>query len=80
MVRTAEPSGTEMEAPDGVADKMSAATGLQPDLIDDDDFGMECHLNVDGGQKFSTGVIPLVRDIMGWPVVGADSVPAPLKM
>ena len=46
----------------------------------DDDFGMECHLNVDGGQKFSTGVIPLVRDIMGWPVVGADSVPAPLKM
>jgi hypothetical protein len=46
----------------------------------DDDFGMGAHLNVEGGRKFSTGVIPLVRDIMGWPVVGADPVPAPLKM
>ena len=33
----------------------------------DDDFGMGVHLNVEGGRKFSTGVIPLVCDMRGGP-------------
>ena len=52
MVRTAEPTGAEMEAPDGVMDQMSAATGLEPDLTDEDDFGMEVdHLAQSFGLK-----------------------------
>ena len=46
----------------------------------DEDFGMMAHLNVEGGRKFSSGVIPLVRDITGWPMVAGDKVPQTLRM
>ena len=46
----------------------------------DEDFGMMAHLNVEGGRKFSSGVIPLVRDITGWPIVAGEEVPQTLQM
>jgi len=43
------------------------------------DFGFDGHWNAEGARKFSTGVIPLVRDIMKWPVAG-EQAPVQEKM
>lgn len=39
----------------------------------DADFGMMGHWNAEGGRKFSTGVVPLVREITKWPAASEQA-------